>query len=357
MNLHQLGWSDSLQRSFDALGDATLTPGRVAREDKGGYVIYGHDRAWRGTLSGAFRHAALTPDDLPAVGDWLALRPRTGADAAVIQALLPRTSCVRRTAAGGGTRAQVIAANVDYLVICTGLDRDFNPRRVERYLTLAYAAGTSPLVLLTKADACDCVEACVARMQAAAPGAPVIAISAVTGDGCAALRASLPAGVTAALVGSSGVGKSTLINALLGEERMATRAVRAHDGRGRHTTTHRQLLPLPGGGVLIDTPGMRELALSADDDALAATFSDIDGLAAACRFRDCTHAGEPGCAVLLAVRDGALEADRLESWRKQGRELRWLETRDDPRAVAAEKARWKSLHKAARKWMKEKYDR
>ncbi|MBI5865050.1 MAG: ribosome small subunit-dependent GTPase A [Planctomycetes bacterium] len=356
MELHQLGWNSHFESEFQRIPAAgKLLPARVAREDKTSYVVYSAGRALRATLRGALRHDADGRGDLPAVGDWVAVRPRIAEQAATIHAVLPRLSCVSRTAAGRRSDAQIVAANVDRLLICMGLDADFNPRRVERYLTLAHAGGVSPVVVLTKADLCESADSRRLTIEQLAAGAPVLVLCSLTGAGLDDLRPHLRTGLTAALVGSSGVGKSTLINALLGEERMATKAIREHDGRGRHTTTYRQLLLLPAGAILIDTPGMRELQLPADDAALEATFGEIDELAAACRFRDCSHESEPGCAVLAEVAAGRLDPQRLESWRKQAREVRYLETRDDPRAAAAEKARWKTIHKAARRWMEEKY--
>jgi len=262
--------------------------------------------------------------------------------------VLPRRGALVRLAAGSGHRSQVLAANVDLVLLLCGLDGDFNPRRVERALVAVAESGARPVVVLNKADACDALDERRRDMEAAAPGVPVLAISALTGAGVEPLAALITAGSTVVLLGSSGVGKSTLANRLLGQETQATAEVRAHDSRGRHTTTHRALFVLPGGGVLIDTPGLRELRLLAEPEAASQAFTDLESLAAGCRFADCGHAREPGCAVRAAVEEGALDAARLASYRKLQAELRHLERRGDPRAMSAEKQRWKAIHKAAR---------
>lgn len=355
MELQKLGWNSHFAQAFlNEAGSEGLLPARVAREDKTSYVVYTERRALRAQLRGSLRHQALAREALPAVGDWVAVR-RADGSAAMIHSVLPRLTQIARIAAGRSGAHQLVAANVDRLFICMGLDQDFNPRRIERYLTVAHAGGVSPVVVLTKADVCADLPQRQAAVEAVAPSTAVLTVSALSGAGVDDLRRHVRPGLTIALVGSSGVGKSTLINAFLGEDRMKTSGVRAHDGRGRHTTTHRELLLLPGGGVLIDTPGMRELQLPAAGDALDATFSDIEALGEACRFRDCGHVSEPGCAVLAAIESGELDADRMESWRKQLRELEHLETRDDPRALAEKRAKWKVIHKAARKLYEQKY--
>jgi ribosome biogenesis GTPase len=355
VTLEQLGWNEPAAKSLQESGLTDVVPARVARQDKLSYVVYTANRAMRAAVSGAFRHRAARPNEFPAVGDWVAVRPRSGQEAATIHAVLPRRTVVSRRAAGDREEAQVIAANVDSLMVCCGLDRDYNVRRIERYLTVAYASGAAPVIILTKADLCAGVDVPRAEVEALAVGAPVLCVSIQDAASLEAVRRMIPPGRTAALVGSSGVGKSTLINGLLGWQALKIGAVREFDGRGRHTTTHRQLLPVPGGGVIIDTPGMRELQLWADEDHVSGSFADIESLAAECRYRDCSHSSEPGCAVLAASVSGRLAPQRLMSYRKQLAELRYVERRDEPELLAAEKARWKAVHKSARKWMKAKY--
>ncbi len=274
-----------------------------------------------GEVSGRFRHRARGPADYPAVGDWAAVRP-AGDDLVVIEALLPRRSAFTRKAAGEAVEAQVVAANVDTVFLVSGLDGDFNVRRIERYLTTAWSSGAEPVIVLNKADLRPDLPDVIAETAGVAPGVPIVAVRALADGGLEGLAPYLREGRTVALLGSSGVGKSTMINRLLGEDRFATASMSdAAAGRGRHTTTARELVRLPGGALLVDTPGMRELGLWADDEGLDRTFDEIESLAARCRFPDCGHEHEPGCAVRAAVEDGTIDRRRWESYLKLRREL------------------------------------
>jgi ribosome biogenesis GTPase len=276
-------------------------------------------------------------------GDWVGLSD------GLIRAVLPRRSAIVRNAAGLTTTAQTLAANVDVAFAVSSLGPDLEPRRIERYLVTLWESGASPEIVLTKADRLDDPLPLVAEVEAVALGVPIHVVSAVTGQGCDAVRARIGAGMTAVLLGSSGVGKSTLVNRWLGEEAMATKETREDDDEGRHTTTHRQLLVLPDGGLVIDTPGLRELQLwDVDSAALDATFADVEELAAECRFADCTHTHEPECAVLAAVETGELPPERLQSWRKLQRELRAIAMRHDIRLRKEEGRKWRLRAREAR---------
>jgi ribosome biogenesis GTPase len=281
----------------------------------------------------------------------VAIRPgRGGGDAlAFIEAVLPRRTSLSRRAAGMQEAEQVLAANVDVVFLVGGLDHDFNPRRMERALVLVWQGGARPVVLLNKLDLCADVAARCREMEGVSLGVPVHAISALAGLGLEAVGAHLGRGTTAVMIGSSGAGKSTLANRLLGEVRQQTLAVRQHDSRGRHATTHRELFLLPGGGVLIDTPGLRELQLWAPETALDQVFSDVEELKRSCRFADCRHAGEPGCAVAQAVASGTLDPGRLASYQKLQRELRHHRARLDVLARQEERRQWRSIHRMARR--------
>ena len=348
MKLDLLGWDQTLEDSFIPLRDQGLGPARVAREDRGRYLLLDVHGERPAALAGRLRHEARSRAELPAVGDWVAVRAAR-AVTAVIAAVLPRRSAFVRKVAGETTEEQVVAANVDTVLLVTGLDGDYNLRRIERYLAAAWESGAGPVVVLNKTDLAGDLDLRLAEVGAAAPGVAIVALSALTGRGIEALGPWLAPGRTVALLGSSGAGKSTLVNALLGAERQPTAPVRADDSRGRHVTTRRELVPLPGGALLLDTPGMRELQLWGGEEGLDGAFPDVAALAALCRFRDCGHAAEPGCAVRAAVETGALDASRLESWHKLGRELRSLMVRQDARARAAEKSKWKAIIKSMKR--------
>jgi ribosome biogenesis GTPase / thiamine phosphate phosphatase len=346
VTIEQLGWGPAFAEPFREYGDAGMAAARVVIEHRGAYVLQGDGEQWA-EMSGRLRHLVRSPVDRPAVGDWVAHSADATAERAQIQAVLPRTSVMVRRAAGKQTVEQVIAANVDVLYLVSSLNGDLNPQRMERYLTLAWESGASPVVVLTKADLCADLDSALALVEAVTFGVPMHLTSAPTGQGFEAVREHLGENRTGAAVGSSGVGKSTLINHLLGDERLATRDIRL-DGRGRHTTTHRELVVLPGGGCIIDTPGMRELQLWDAADGLERAFEDFEELAAHCRFNDCRHETEPGCAVQAAIAEGKLEPGRLESYRKLQRELAFVQAKDDKRARSEERKRWAAVNKASR---------
>ncbi len=309
MNLRQLGWNQQRDDQLAALDEEYpgAFPARVARVDQSQVTVWSERGAHRARLSPALRRSTSPP----AVGDWAIVVSR-GGDSRV-ERLLPRSTVVARRGAGRAVGRQVVAANLDTVFVVCGLDGDFSLRRLERYLVAVGDGGASPVVLLTKAGSCDAVRQCVEDAQEIAGSAPVHAIDVVAGINADVARAYLQPPVTVALVGSSGVGKSTLVNAWLGEQRQTTKTVRATDRRGRHTTSAGELFTLPSGAVVVDTPGMRQLGLWVDEDAVDDAFSDIGALAGRCRFRDCGHRTEPGCAVLDAVERGALSRDRVES--------------------------------------------
>jgi ribosome biogenesis GTPase len=288
---------------------------------------------------------------MPVVGDWVAARV-VGDRQAIVDAVLPRSTLFSRRAPGRREDQQPMAANIDVVFLVSGLDGDFNPRRIERYLTLAAESGAAPVIVLNKSDACDDLAARIEETAAVAAATPIVTCSARAGDGLDALDRFLGPGRTVALLGSSGVGKSTIVNRLLGDDRFLTNDVRESDSRGRHTTTHRELVPLPRGGALIDTPGMRELQLWASQESVDVTFEEIADIAAGCRFRDCAHNGEQGCAVEAALARGDITADRFASYRKLLAEARRHEVMTDKLAALEQKRKWKVIHKAVKRMYK-----
>jgi ribosome biogenesis GTPase / thiamine phosphate phosphatase len=353
-SLRIFGWDQSWDRHFRGCVGEGLEPGRIFLENKGLYRIYTAAGELTGEISGKLRFAARDREQLPAVGDWAVLRARRGEGRATIHALLPRRSQFIRKAAGERTEAQIVGVNIDTVLLVTSLNHEFNLRRMERYLAVAWESGASPAVVLTKADLCNDPAARVAEMSAVAPGVPIHVVSVVTGEGLGQLERYSGLGRTIALLGSSGVGKSTLINRLLGREHLRVREVREGDDRGRHTTTHRELILLPGGGLVLDTPGMRELQLWDAEAGVQLAFDGIEALAANCYFSDCRHRDEPRCAVREALADGKLDQARFYSYEKLQREVRHFALRQDARAQRVERERWKQLTREAKERSKAK---
>jgi ribosome biogenesis GTPase len=328
--------------NFEAYAARGLTLARVISSQRDRYHLAAESSEFSAEPSGALWHRTPTRSGMPVVGDWVAARI-VGDGQAIVESVLPRRTFFSRRAVGRAEGEQAIAANIDVVFLVTGLDGDFNPRRMERYLTLAAESGARPVIVLNKYDLCPDLAARIAETSAVAAGEAVVAASTYAPVGLEDLRRHIEPGSTIALLGSSGAGKSSIVNALLGEARQRTNDVRESDSRGRHTTTNRELIPLPGGVSLIDTPGMRELQLWASQESVDAVFDEISDLAAACHFRDCTHSGEPGCAVAGAVAD-----DRLASYHKLQREARHHEIMADPLAAQERKRKWKAIHKAMR---------
>lgn len=349
IELQPFGWSPFFADAFEAHAGPGRVPARVVAAYTHLYRLRTPEGECLAEVTGRLRHEAAGPQDFPVVGDFVVAAPRPGEERASIVAVLPRRGRLARKVAGDTTGEQVVAANLDTLFLVAGLDGDFNPRRIERALVLAWDSGAAPVLVLSKADLCDDPQARVAEVQALAPAAPVVAVSARAAPGLEGLDPWLRPCQTVALIGSSGVGKSTLLNRLLGREAQPTAEVRASDSRGRHTTRHREMFVLPGGALVVDTPGIREIQLWAEEDDLDRTFADVMALGETCRFTDCGHETEPGCAVQAAVRSGALAPERIASYRKLEKELAHLERQKDQRKALEQKAQWKAIHKAQRK--------
>jgi ribosome biogenesis GTPase len=354
VHLAELGWDASFAAHFESEAVPKYSvPARVTEESKGFYRVLAESGEYLAEISGRLFHRAEERSSFPAVGDWVVVTPRPNEARATITAILPRRTVLARKQAGRLFDQQILAANLDTVFIVASLNQEFNVRRIERYLAMVRESGAQPVILLNKADLClAAVELTVAAEQVAA-GAPVHAISAATGEGLDALREYLTPGRTAALVGSSGVGKSSIVNAIAGAALQYTQTVRDSDDRGRHTTTSRQMLVLPSGSLLIDTPGMRELQLWDSDEGLSETFDDIAAIAPHCRFRDCQHAGEPGCAIEQAIADGSLSRERLENHRKMEAALTFQQTKIDTEARLSAKQRIKKLCKSQKDFYKE----
>ena len=351
--LEQYGWNDRFAAAFAEHAAPNRIPARVALEHTHIYRVVTAEGELLARVSGRLRHRAESRTDFPAVGDWVALEPVPNSDAR-IHAVLPRISRFSRRAAGDVTEEQVVAANIDTVFLVGGLDRDFNPRRLERYLVVGWESGATPVIVLNKADLVDDPESFVAGVQAIAPGVDVHAVSTRRPESLDVLRSFLGFGRTAALLGSSGVGKSSIVNRLVGYDLLRTQDVRVTDSRGRHTSTSRQMVLLDAGGILIDTPGMRELQLWESGETSLEAFAEVLELAASCRFRDCRHRQEPGCAVRAAVASGGLTAARYENFQKLAAEREHQERQLDARAMLEQKRQSKVMGKALHKRLKEK---
>ncbi|GIP39100.1 ribosome small subunit-dependent GTPase [Paenibacillus sp. J31TS4] len=348
MKMKQLGWNPEREAAFHTYQQQGWVPGRVAMEHTHLYRVLTEEGDVLAEVSGRMRHEAAGRADYPAVGDWVALAVRQEEGRATIHGVLPRVSKFSRRAAGPTVEEQIVATNIDTVFLVSALNLDFNLRRLERYLTLAWESGANPVIVLSKADLSDRVEALTAEAAAIAPGVPVLPVSSVEGQGLEQLEPYLKEGETVALLGSSGAGKSTLINRLMGSERLRTGGIREGDDRGKHTTTHRELVVLPGGGMLIDTPGMRELQMWEAEEGLSGSFADVEELASTCRFPDCRHDREPGCAVKQALENGTLPRSRFDNYGKLQKELAFLARKENKSLQAAHKDKWKKIHQAAK---------
>ncbi|HKN62352.1 MAG TPA: ribosome small subunit-dependent GTPase A [Candidatus Acidoferrales bacterium] len=360
VDLKSLGWNSFYEGycADDLYRD--LTPARVTEELKGFQRVRAADGEYLAEIAGRVRHLAEDRDDLPAVGDWVGIAPRPNEGRARIEAIFPRRTKLSRKVAGRVTSEQIVAANIDTVFVVSSLNHDLNVRRIERYLAIVWNSGARPVILLNKADLCADAAALAAEVEFAAPGVAVHTMSAAESNGLGHIYSYLKPGETAALIGSSGVGKTTIINALLAEtldgehvaaasNQLRVQSVREGDDRGRHTTTSRQMIFLPSGGILIDTPGMREIQLWDSEEGVDKAFEDIERLFANCRFRDCGHTGERGCAVETAILNGELDRSRFENYRKLEAELNFQRRKNDPEYAREVKEKWKQIHKAARK--------
>ncbi|MEN3327931.1 MAG: ribosome biosis GTPase / thiamine phosphate phosphatase [Acidobacteriota bacterium] len=346
-DLTTFGWSEFFEISFKSYADMGYTCGRVTLEHRNLFRVYAQNGEVLAEISGRLRHEATSRRDLPAVGDWVVIRARPEAGPVMIHAVLPRRTSFARKTAGSRTEEQIVGANVDTVFLFTSLNQDFSLRRIERYLIIAWDSGANPVIILSKSDLCDRIADSINEIQSVARGVPIHAISSVTGNGLQDISQYFKRGQTVVFLGSSGVGKSTLINRMAGVDHLKVQTVREHDDRGRYTTTHRELVLLPAGGLVLDTPGMRELQLWEGDESLQLVFDDIEALAERCYFSDCQHQDEPRCVVREALVAGTIDAGRYESYEKLQKELKYQARRKDKLSEIVEKKKWKKLSRLA----------
>jgi len=368
MQLFDLGWNDYFSQQFEeykinneAKNEQNALPVRVSCEHRNLYHVITETGDLTAEVSGRFRHGALSRADFPVVGDWVVVTPLQNQRSATIHAILPRQSSFSRKAILGGgpaygmgkTEEQVLVANINSVFLVSGLDGDFNLRRLERYLTITWDSGATPVIVLNKADLCENIEKEIEKVEEIALGVPILPVSAKTNEGINSLLQYLPKGQTVTLLGSSGVGKSSIINCLLGEDLIKIGGLRKSDGRGKHTTTYRELLVLPNGGIVIDTPGMRELQAWSENEGLEKTFGDIEALGAKCKFNDCTHQTEPGCAIQAALENKTLDKKRYDGYLKLQKELTHLKIRQDQKESRRVGREWDKKVRKYHKDMKE----
>jgi len=332
MNLEELGWNDFFKKQFSEMETEETFPARVATAHGELYSIYSESGELQAEISGKLRFDTILKSSLPAVGDWVVAKMRPEGDSAIIEGVLPRLSKFSRKVAGSTTDEQVLVANINTVFLVNGLDGDYNLRRIERYLAIGWDSNAKPVIILNKTDVCRDVQGRIAEVEAISFDVPICALSALKNKGIESLKEYINKGTTVAFLGSSGVGKSSIINSLLGEERLKVGAVREEDSRGRHITSIRELIILPGGGIVIDNPGLREVQMWMDEDKLEEAFRDIKRFAVNCKFKDCRHISEPGCAVKDAIAKGGLDEKRFQSYIKLKKELRYLATRKNEKA-------------------------
>lgn len=354
MNLKSLGFTTFFEEQWSGIireenKYKNCVPARVTLEHKHSYRVLSEQGEWLATVAGHFAYSAYSRSDYPAVGDWVLVEKMVGEDRAIVHKLFNRKAQFSRKIAGLEIEEQIVASNVDIVLLVMSVNADFNIRRLERYLVAAWDSGAKPIIVLTKADLCEDVESFLSEVEAIAFGVDIFVSSSFTGEGIEEIRELFKEGVTGALLGSSGAGKSTLTNALYGDEKMKVSGIREDDAKGRHTTTHRELVLLPSGGCLIDTPGMRELQLWDQSDSLSSSFQDIEELSSQCRYRDCSHNSEPHCAVRNAIKNGELDNSRLQSYFKLQKELAYMERKTNAQARLAEQQKWKQISKGLKK--------